>query len=278
MTLNIIIGKNSNLSKHLQKNLHNTLLISSLNLEVFNDISFKDYEKINIIFNQFQIATKLYILDNPLEYINRSITTTATILEYIKLNAISINKIIYTSSSSVYGNNTSCSEDDETYPLSLHASLKIANEKLIEKFAQDNNIDYTIARVFNMYGENDNFSVISKIINTYKQNKTLTLVNNGEAIRDFIHIDDIVHSYKKILQIKSMPIINIGTGQGKSILYILDYLRKHNIELNTKNIEKNELMVSISKNKILLNIVGSYSFKKVEKYIFEKIKFENGIS
>lgn len=275
MTLNIIIGKNSNLSKHLEKNLHNTLLISSLNLETFNDISFKDYEKINIIFNQFQIATKLYILDNPLEYINRSITTTATILEYIKLKAIAINKIIYTSSSSVYGNNTSCSEGDDTHPLSLHASLKAANEKLIETFSQDNNIDYTIARLFNMYGGDDNFSIISKIIDTYKNDKTLTLINNGEAIRDFIHIDDIVHSYKKILEIKSMPIVNIGTAHGKSILYILDYLRKQNIELNTQNIEKNELMVSISQNKLLLGVIGDYSFVKVEEYILKKFREVN---
>ncbi|WP_373036168.1 NAD-dependent epimerase/dehydratase family protein [Sulfurimonas sp.] len=275
MTLNIIIGKNSNLSKHLHKAIENVALISSSNIEALNAINFSNFEKTNIIFNQFQISTKLYELDSPIDYVNRSISTTAKVLEYLKSNKVNINKIIYTSSSSVYGNNTSCSENDETHPLSLHSSLKVANERLIEKFCMDNHIDYTITRVFNMYGGDDNFSVISKIINIYKKNGTLTLVNSGEAIRDFIHIDDVVYSYIKILQTKNIPIVNIGTAEGKSILYILNFLRKNVIELQTNEIMKDELMISISKNKILLDIIGNYSFKKVEEYILEKIKNNN---
>jgi UDP-glucose 4-epimerase len=275
MSLNIIIGKNSNLSKQLHSSLKNTILISSLDRKALENINFKNYKKINIIFNQFQMATKLYQLESPVDYINRSITTTAEVLEYIKSNSIEVNKIIYTSSSSVYGNNTSCSEDDETHPLSLHSSLKVANEKLIEKFCLDNDVDYTITRVFNMYGGDDNFSIISKIIDTYSRNATLTLVNNGEAIRDFIHIDDVVHSYKKILEIKNTPIVNIGTAEGKSLLYILNFLRKNGIELKTDEIMKDELMISISKNKTLLGIIRNYSFKKVEEYILENIKNSN---
>lgn len=274
MTLNIIIGKNSNLSKHLQNSLKNTILISALDIKALYNISFKNYKKINIIFNQFQIATMLYQLNNPVEYINRSIKTTAEVLEYVKFNSIKINKIIYTSSSSVYGNNTSCSENDETHPLSLHSSLKLANEKLIEKFSLDNDIDYTITRIFNMYGGDDSFSIISKIIDIYNKNDILTLINNGEAIRDFIHIDDVVYSYKKILEIKNTPLVNIGTAEGKSILYILNFLRKNGIELQTDEIMRDELMVSISKNKILLKIIGHYSFKKVEEYILKNIKIE----
>jgi UDP-glucose 4-epimerase len=156
----------------------------------------------------------------------------------------------------------------------LHSSLKVANEKLIEKFCIDNSIDYTIARVFNMYGGDDNFSVISKIINIYKEKKILTLVNGGEAIRDFIHIDDVVYCYIKILQTKNIPIVNIGTAEGKSLLYILNFLRKHGIELQTNEIMRDELMISISKNKTLLNIIGDYSFRKVEEYIFKKILYD----
>ena len=180
--------------------------------------------------------------------------------------------MIYTSSSSVYGNNISCLESHNTQPLSLHASLKVSNEQLIEKYCLDNNIDYTITRIFNMYGGNDSFSIISKIINIYKTKKELVLINRGEAIRDFIHIDDVVNSYIKILLVSSVPVVNIGTSDGKSILYILDYLRDNNLILHTTEIKKNELKVSISKNNILLNILDkNYSFKKVEEYILKKI-------
>lgn len=271
MTINIIIGKHSNLSEQLYCKLENAHLVSSRELDSLDNIAFEKYEKVNIIFNQFQPSTKLYLLDSPIEYIDKSIKSTAEVLEHIKANKIKVTKIIYTSSSSVYGNNTACSEDDDVHPMSLHASLKVANEKLIEKFCLDNDIDYTIARIFNMYGGNDKFSIISKIINIYKNSETLTLINNGEAIRDFVHIDDVVYCYKKILETQNKPVVNIGTSEGKSILYILNYLQKHHIELNTKEITQDELKVSICKNKELLMIIGDYSFKKVEEYILKSI-------
>ncbi|WP_152184313.1 NAD-dependent epimerase/dehydratase family protein [Sulfurimonas indica] len=271
-TLTLIIGKNSNLSINLNKNLHDSILISTLNItDSLNSIELKKHPNINIIFNQFQKSTKLYTLDDPIDYIQRSIVSTSKVLSYIIENNLKINKIIYTSSSSVYGNNTNCHEYDNLSPQSLHASLKLANEKLIEKFSQENNINYTITRVFNMYGDNDSFSIVNKIIKSYN-NHSLTLINNGEAIRDFIHINDVVIIYKKLLEKNNIPIINIGTGIGKSVLFILDFLRKHNINIKTSSITKDELKVSISNNQLLLDHINDYKFIEVEKYILKKLK------
>jgi len=270
--LNLIIGKSSNLSSHLEQKLDKTILISSQSIaDSLSKIDFKIYSSINIIFNQFQVSTKLVTLDEPTTYISRSIDSTAIVLEYIQKNNITINKIIYTSSSSVYGNNIACDELQDTNPLSLHSSLKYANEKLIELFCSTYKIDYSIVRIFNMYGGDDKFSIISKIIKIYKNNEVLNLINNGEAIRDFIHIDDVVQCYMEILKVREVPIINIGTSEGKSILYMLDFLRKNKIDIKTKNIYKDELKVSVSKNKILLDILGGYSFKKVEEYLLDYI-------
>jgi len=235
-------------------------------------IKYENYSKINIIFNQFQISSKLYVLGDSLDYIERSINSTAKVLSFVKINLLKINKIIYTSSSSVYGNNTACCENDSISPLSLHAALKVSNEELIKKFSLENNINYTISRIFNMYGGEDNFSIISKIININKINNILTLVNRGEAVRDFIHIDDAVCCYIKILTIVDVPIINIGTSEGKSILYILDYLREHNILIKIKEIIKDELKISISKNDKLVAILGkNFKFKRVEEFILNSI-------
>ena len=221
----IIIGKNSNLSIHLSAKLDNCVVVSAR--DVYSDInilsSFKD-KKINIIFNNFQPAVELNSLTSSTQYINNSIVSTAKVLEYFEKS--NINKIIYTSSSSVYGNNILCSEDDELKPMNLHASLKVANEKLIEKFSIEHKIDYTIARVFNMYGGDDNFSIISKIIKAVKNNEQITIVNNGNAIRDFIHIDDVVDIYIRLLEIKDIKILNVGTGNGTSIKNIIDFLYK----------------------------------------------------
>jgi len=94
--LTVIIGKNSNLSKELSKNIENVILVSSLDvIDELNSISIPQDKKLNIIFNNFQTATQLNNIENPIEYIERSIVVTTKVLDYIKDNSWNINKIIY---------------------------------------------------------------------------------------------------------------------------------------------------------------------------------------
>jgi len=265
--LTIIIGKNSNLSKELSKNIENTILVSSLDvIDELNSISIPKEKKVNIIFNNFQTAIKLNNIENPIEYIERSIVVTAKVLDYIKNSSWDINKIIYTSSSSVYGNNILCHEQDELKPLNLHASLKISNEKLIEKFCIENGIDYTITRIFNMYGGDDKFSIISKIINSYKNDELLTIINNGNSIRDFIHIDNVVMIYRLLLDTKNINVINIGTGKGTSVRNIIDFLKNRGLFLKTTTITRKELKISTADTQQLTKIYNQ-QFIQVEEYI-----------
>ncbi|MCT7473083.1 NAD-dependent epimerase/dehydratase family protein [Aliarcobacter cryaerophilus] len=268
-----IIGKGSNLSSFLSKKIINSKLISSreilTNIEELNVL--KDNLPINIIFNNFQPATKLNEFVNLENYVVNSILTTSKVLDFIKNNQIVVNKIIYTSSSSVYGNNILCNENDELKPMNLHASLKVANEKLVEKFCIENSIDYTIARIFNMYGGDDNFSIISKIIKAYKNNEELNIVNNGNAIRDFIHIEDVVDIYSKILDKKDIKILNIGSGNGSSIKNILDFLNNHNIKIKTKNIQREELKISTADISKLKELLKKDTFFEVEDYLKKEL-------
>ena len=270
--INIIIGKRSNLTQRLLYAFDNSIAISSDNiLEEMESIDWSSHN-VNLILNQFQPATQLNDLSLPIDYINNAIGNTAKILEFIRSKNININKIIYTSSSSVYGNNKSCHERDIYAPVNLHSALKVANEKLVIKFCQNANIDYTIARVFNMYGGADNFSIISKIINCYKKSQTLTLVNKGQSIRDFIHIDDVVNIYHKILSIQNLPVINVASGKGESILSILNHLEKNQIILKTDNVISNEISKSISNNSKLLDIMNGYQFIDVKDYLVTCVK------
>lgn len=268
-----IIGKGSNLSSFLSKKIINSKLISSreilTNIEELNVL--KDNLPINIIFNNFQPATKLNEFFNLENYVVNSILTTSKVLDFIKNNQIVVNKIIYTSSSSVYGNNILCNENDELKPMNLHASLKVANEKLVEKFCIENSIDYTIARIFNMYGGDDNFSIISKIIKAYKNNEELNIVNNGNAIRDFIHIEDVVDIYSKILDKKDIKILNIGSGNGSSIKNILDFLNNHNIKIKTKNVQREEIKISTADVSKLKELFNKDEFLSVEDYLKKEL-------
>lgn len=250
----------------LSKKIHNCILISSRELSVNIDLllGFKN-KKINIIFNNFQTALQLNETANLDQYIENAIGITSRVLEYFQQT--NIKKIIYTSSSSVYGNNIFCNESDEVKPLSLHAALKVSNEKLIEKYCTNRNIDYTIARIFNMYGEEDSFSIISKIITAHKNNTILSIVNNGNAIRDFIHINDVVEAYTQLLTLKNTAILNIGTGSGNSIKNILIFLKNHHIDLKVQNIVKEELKTSTADNTLLMRKLKINTFIDVENYL-----------
>jgi UDP-glucose 4-epimerase len=272
--LNIIVGKRSNLSNHLLDSLDNAIAISSSQaIEALSQLDWSQIDKVNLILNQFQPATRLNDLSSPTEYIDNAISTTANILMFIKDKSSKVNKVVYTSSSSVYGNNESCIETDVLQPLSLHATLKLANEKLVSQFCSAEDIDYTIARVFNMYGGNDEFSIVSKIIKAYKNQHSISLINDGNAIRDFIHISDVVEAYKIILTSSDIDVVNVASGHGKSVRIILDYLHERDIEISTSNIERDEISVSIANNAILKTMLAShYRFESVEDHVLSELQ------
>jgi len=269
----VIIGKRSNLSRHLLGAIDDAVCVTvSEAVEYLTQLDWQQHQSINLVLNQFQPATRLNDLSSPPDYVDNAIASTARILQSIQSQTEKINRIVYTSSSSVYGNNPDCKESDIPAPISLHATLKLANEKLISYFCNYHTIDYTIARVFNMYAGEDEFSIISKVIRAVKQRHTINLINQGDAIRDFIHIDDVVYAYQQLLLIKpAEKIINIASGQVVSVRMILDYLLQHNITVSTLNIDQDEIKTSIANNDRLLSLLGSYRFQSVKDYVFDEL-------
>ena len=271
----LIFGSRSNLSYQLKKHIKNSELISSeMVLNNKNHLEkFKSSHKINIIINSFYPASKLTNYSEPDIYIKSSILTLAIVLDHIKRFQLNIGKLLYSSSASVYGVNSLCNESDVLMPLSLYSSLKITCEKLIEGFCNEMNIDFIIARVFNMYGGNDNFSVISKIINASLLKKTLHLVNNGTSVRDYIHIDDVVNCYKLMLKSNANGVINVGSGKGNSVKSILEFLKVKGInQINIKNHKKVEVETSIANIKKLSDIVDCNNFIDILDYIALEVK------
>ncbi|MDN5067888.1 NAD-dependent epimerase/dehydratase family protein [Aliarcobacter butzleri] len=273
--LTIIIGKRSNLSQQLSKSIDNCVLISSKSFEeellvILND---NTNDTFNIIFNNFQNATKLNESNRLDEYTENAIFITSKILVFLQKYTNRISKIIYTSSSSVYGNNKFCSESDQVQPMNLHASLKVANEELIKKFCEANQTQYCIARIFNMYGGDDKFSIISKIKNSYVLNMPLKIVNGGTSIRDYVYIGDIVEVYKELLRNNFLPkILNVASGKGTRLIDIIKVLSVNGIKINTESITRNELKASIANIDLLDTFMDTSNFMLVENYLRSELK------
>ncbi len=136
-------------------------------------------------------------------------------------NAEGIEKVVYASSSAVYGDkdeNKLRSETDILNPVSPYAETKCANERA----AQDSNTPNTGLRYFNIYGPNQDpngayAAVIPKWIHAMIENEDITIFGDGETVRDFCYIDDVVLANITAALTTTDPIINVATGHKTSL-------------------------------------------------------------
>ena len=280
MTQNIIIGKNSSLTESNSKNIKNCVIFSANQINekyLFDKIN--KIKKVNLIFNNFFPSKFLNDLNhlNYKQLTNLSLEKIFFIFEKIPINKI--NKIIYTSSSAVYRLSESISSEKiDKFNRQLYSSFKLSAERMIMNFANKNDKDYFIMRLFNTYGDkNDQFSFVERIIKSKKNNTKITLINDGISLRDFIHLDDISKIYNLFLQKNfKKGIYDIGTGQG---ILIRDILELSQIKSeNIKRLNKiEELQSSIADNRKLLTQIPNFKFKNLTQYIKHSLKIKGKI-
>lgn len=263
----LIIGKRSNLSNQLNQFLEKSILIQTNDLSTVEEI-LKVKKNIVIIYNSCVQGNRLNSIADPVSYTNYSI---AFLSEFIKcsINYISnIKKIIFTSTGAVYGNNKNAKETDPYFVQNLYSSFKISSELLILRYLSNFPIDIIITRIFNMYGGDDNFSVINSMINDLKNNNNFKLNNNGQSIRDFIHVKDICRIYKKIIYSDFKGQLNICTGKGISIIYLKELTEKiFQKKLNLIHSSSNEISISQGSTNKLNKLFGEINYFSLEDYL-----------
>ena len=151
-------------------------------------------EKFDIVVNLAAQAGVRYSIKNPKAYIQSNIDGFLNILEGCRHNGIK--HLVYASSSSVYGLNAKVpfSENDSiAHPVSLYAATKKANELMAHSYSHLYQIPSTGLRFFTVYGpwgrpDMSPFLFTDAILN----NRSIKIFNNGNMLRDFTYIDDIV--------------------------------------------------------------------------------------
>jgi FlaA1/EpsC-like NDP-sugar epimerase len=263
----IILGKRSYLSNKLKLKIPSSTVY---NVNEFKAFYLKNNTKFNLIINIFYPSSKLSNVNNYQNFFELSIKNLSLILD--KINHKHINKIIYTSSSSIYGSINEHRYANDANNRQLYSSTKLLNEIALNNYCQKKNIQLIVSRLFNMYGPNENFSIIHKLVQNIKDKKKIIINNNGESVRDFIHVDDVCEIYLKLLNTKQSNIYDIGSGYGTKIKDILNILRISKNKIIFKKKKINEVNNSIANISKISEVIKKKTFIKIEDFLKKEVK------
>tara|TARA_B100000989_G_C19531274_1_gene470064 strand:+ start:2744 stop:3769 length:1026 start_codon:yes stop_codon:yes gene_type:complete len=197
---------NIELKKDRLKNIEK--IISDKKNWKFFKSDIKDSDSLKIIFEDFkpEIVINLaaqagvrYSIKNPKAYIESNLVGFANILEMCR--NFKIEHLLYASSSSVYGANRNIPyhEDHQVnHPISLYAATKKSNELMAHSYSNLYSLKSTGLRFFTVYGPWGRPDMAPMIFaKSILSRKPIKIFNNGEMMRDFTFIDDIVKAVCK---------------------------------------------------------------------------------
>ncbi len=151
-------------------------------------------QKFDAVVNLAAQAGVRYSLENPHVYIESNIVGFCNILEGCRHSKVG--HLVFASSSSVYGANTKLpfsEHDNIDHPISLYAATKKANELMAHTYAHLYGLPCTGLRFFTVYGPWGRPDMaLFKFTKNILEGKPIPVFNNGNMVRDFTYVDDIV--------------------------------------------------------------------------------------
>lgn len=211
----------------------------------FVKIDIESLEDLSCIFKKFKFELVLhfaaqagvrYSIDNPRAYINSNIIGFFNIIELCKENKVG--RLIYASSSSVYGLNdkTLFSIEDKTdKPASLYAATKKSNELIAHAYSHIYGINTIGLRFFTVYGPWGRPDMAPFIFSkAICENTPIQVFNEGKMQRDFTYIDDIVQGVVLLSKSELKSNFNIFNIGNNNPIQLLDFIECLEYQFNKK--------------------------------------------
>ena len=192
-----------------------------------------EQESFDVVCNLAAQAGVRYSIENPMRYVESNIVGFVNLLECIR--HFNVKKIIYASSSSVYGLNEKIpfsTEDNVDHPISMYAATKKSNELMAHTYSHLFGIETIGLRFFTVYGpwgrpDMAMFLFTDAILN----DKPIQVFNNGNLSRDFTYIDDIVEGVVATVLVdpknkSKYALYNIGNSKPVKLLDFIEAIEK----------------------------------------------------
>ena len=232
-------------------------------------------KKVDIVFHLAGKAGVRPSIEAPSEYIDTNVSGTQNVLDWMK--NIACDKLIFASSSSIYGNNKKVpfSEADEVNaPISPYAFTKRSNELQIHTFHHLYDLNAICLRFFTVYGPRQRPDLaIRKFVTRIKNGEPIDQYGDGSSGRDYTFISDIINGVYSAANYlfeheNVYEIINLGSH---SPILLKEMIETIGVTLNTTPkvnilpLQPGDVEVTyadISKAKELLNYEPKVSFQQ----------------
>ncbi|MFW9819837.1 MAG: GDP-mannose 4,6-dehydratase [Candidatus Thorarchaeota archaeon] len=251
------------------------------------DLTNKSFSKnitynIDYIFHLAAQAGVRYSINKAAEVTNNNIIGTVNIFEFA-LKQENLQKVAYASSSSVYGNPvyTPCDEDHPKNPISPYAVSKLCGEIYANYYFREYNLPITSLRFYTVYGPRGRPDMsIYKFFNLMLNNKEISIYGDGEQLRDFTYISDIINGLILASEkdVSNGEVFNLGCSNPITVNNLIEKMYAiTNSPKKIKHVEKQQGDVNITysninKAKNLLNYIPKVN---IEEGLMNQYKWQN---
>jgi len=229
---NLSTGKKKNLTDLLEGNVK--FVEGSI-----GDLSLLErlFKNVDFVFHQAAIASVPKSIEDPLATNETNVTGTLNVL--LAARDSSVKKVIYASSTAVYGDTPTLPQMEEMMPnpQSPYATTKLAGEYYCQVFQAVYGLPTVSLRYFNVYGpkqdpNSEYAAVIPRFIKRVSEGKPPIIFGDGEQTRDLVFVSDVVRA--NILAAESDATGVFNTGQGRRVT--INELAKLMIHIMNKDV------------------------------------------
>lgn len=161
-------------------------------------------------------------LNEPDDYVRVNVLGTQRVIDFAARHKAV--RIVFASSSTLYGNRGSEPIDEDTppEPLSVYALTKLVGEHLLRLYAPIHGYTHCSLRLFNVFGprqatDHPYANVTCKFSHAAANGLPVKVYGDGEQSRDFVYVADVVDAFLAVLDGSAKTIYNVGTGRETSI-------------------------------------------------------------
>ena len=245
--------------------------------DFMDDVAVRNATKgVDVVFHLISTTFPSMTIERSVYDLLSNLLPTIRLVEICLSNGIK--KIVYASSGgTIYGDPITIPvrEDHPLIPKSAYGQSKLTIENYLNFYARSTDLDIDILRVSNPYGPGQNPYGVQGIVGVAMRcaffDNTLKIYGNGETVRDYLYIDDVINALLISSKMSGSHTVNISSGKGHSVIDIVRLIE----QISGRNIRKE--FIPDRKGDVVVNILSNELAWKTFGWE-QKIDLHEGIS